>query len=242
MRVALISDVHGNLDAFDAVIADFGVVDEVWSLGDLVGYGPNPNECVERIHRFKHICVAGNHDWAAIGKLSTEGFNPLAASAIAWTSTNMSADTRTYLESLPTSLRQEDLTLVHGSPRDHVHEYLFHPYLAVSTLAYLDTQHCLVGHTHVAAVFYLNPPARRADLAHPAPGEVLSFTQDRMIINPGSVGQPRDGIPDARYILLDTEAATFCYRRVSYDIAATQAKMQQAGLPERLSYRLASGV
>ena len=107
MRVALISDVHGNLDAFDAVIADFGVVDEVWCTGDLVGYGANPNECVERIHRFKHICVAGNHDWAAIGKLSTEGFNPLAASAIAWTSTNMSADTRTYLESLPTSLRQD---------------------------------------------------------------------------------------------------------------------------------------
>ena len=242
MRVALISDIHGNLEAFDAVIADFGVVDEVWCTGDLVGYGANPNECVERIQGFKHICVAGNHDWAAIGKLSTEGFNPLAASAITWTTLNMSGGTRTYLESLPTSLQRGDITLVHGSPRDHIREYLFHPYVAISTLGYLETQHCVVGHTHVAAVFYLNPPARRADITHPTPEELLSFTQDRMVINPGSVGQPRDGIPDARYILLDTDAATFSYRRVPYDIATTQSKMQQAGLPERLWYRLASGV
>ena len=242
MLVALIADIHGNLTAFEAVIADFGSPDEVWCLGDTVGFGPDPDECVERLRGLNPVCVAGNHDWAVIGKLSTEGFNADAASSVAWTSLNISQSTRDYLLSLPTNLRRNNLTLVHGSPRDPINEYLFHPAVAVTTLDHLTTKHCLVAHTHVPAVFYLNPAARRADVTHPAPGEEIAMNGDRLVINPGSVGQPRDGIPDARYIILDTDKDTFSYRRVPYDVARTQEKMGRYGLPARLAYRIAAGV
>jgi predicted phosphodiesterase len=212
MRCAIISDIHGNLDALEAVLADAGDVDGLWCLGDLVGYGPQPNECIAALIERRAQCVAGNHDWAAIGKMDTAEFNPEASEAAQWTGAQLTPEHRAYLQALPTQLvagEQGDFTLVHGSPRDPVWEYLTHLSAARLSFSYFRTPYCLVGHTHVPLVFRHPLSADVAgdyETIAPEQGKALPLDARRMIANPGSVGQPRDGNPDAAYMIYESAA------------------------------------
>jgi len=244
MRYLIISDIHSNLAAFEAVLADAGPFDKVWCLGDVVGYGPDPNECVERLRDLPHICVVGNHDWAALGKMDTEDFNPDAKRACLWTREQLSPSNLEYLETLPKSLVEEDFTLVHGSPRQPIWEYILNPAIAQANFEHFDTRLCLVGHTHVP-IIYRDNPNQAGETMIPSYGSPLALGEDRLIINPGSVGQPRDGDPRASYAILDSDRErsdlTLEYRRIPYPIETTQARMVESGLPVRLIMRLAYG-
>lgn len=242
MRVLLVADIHANLTALDAVIADAGPVDAVWCLGDTVGYGPRPNECSDWVAANASITVLGNHDAACLGRVDITEFNPAAQAATRWTAGNLSARTREWLASLPFQVVEGDLTLVHGSPRDPVWEYLLDAASANENFAYFDTRVCLVGHTHVPAVFARTRDGRGA-VARPARADTaFELTARRCIVNPGSVGQPRDGDPRAAYAILDTAAGSLTPRRCDYDIAETQRQMAEAELPPVLSARLAYGL
>jgi diadenosine tetraphosphatase ApaH/serine/threonine PP2A family protein phosphatase len=241
MRVLVISDVHANLDALDAVLDDAGMFEAVWCLGDLVGYGPDPNECVNRVREFTELfCIGGNHDKAAIGDLDLDAFNGEARRALEWTNNQVSADTRKYLHELPEQLTRESFTLVHGSPRRPLWEYLLDAPRVQSAFSSFHTPYCLVGHSHVAIAFQLNERNRCIPLL-PSHASVFQLGFQRMILNPGSVGQPRDQDPRAAYSLLDTESLQWEWRRVKYDVQAVQARMRLADLPPRLILRLAEG-
>ncbi|MEW6034342.1 MAG: metallophosphoesterase family protein [Chloroflexota bacterium] len=245
MRYALLADIHGNLEAFVAVLGDMGAqggCDEILCLGDVVGYGPDPHECIQLLRQRQHVCVAGNHDWAAIGRIDTGDFNPHAAAAASWTSAHLDPGDAEYLGQLPTRLVRDDLTLVHGSPREPVWEYLFSPSDAAENLDYFDTRLCAVGHTHMPVLFRCPGEGGEYCVAEHLPlGESMSLVGGRLIVNPGGVGQPRDGDPRASYVIFDADAAVIVHRRVEYDIALTQAKMSRAGLPPPLILRLSYG-
>jgi diadenosine tetraphosphatase ApaH/serine/threonine PP2A family protein phosphatase len=247
MRYLIISDIHSNLAAFEAVLADAGSFDKVWCLGDVVGYGPDPNECVERLQDLPHICVAGNHDWATLGKLDIKDFNPDARRACLWTREQLSPSNREYLEALPENLIKGGFTLVHGSPRHPIWEYILSPSIARANFEHFDTSFCFVGHTHVPVIYRHHPetPNQACDTLILSLGNPLVLGQERLIINPGSVGQPRDGDPRASYAILNSgpkrSDLTLEYRRVSYPIETTQARMVESGLPVRLIMRLAYG-
>lgn len=241
MLVAVVSDIHGNLDALRAVLSDLPPVDEVWCLGDIVGYGPDPNQCVETIFGLNHLALAGNHDWAAVGKIGTSDFNPDARRAAEWTGNQLTPANREILSTLPTETVVGDFTLAHGSPREPVWEYIMALGQAVANLDFFATRYCLVGHTHVPAIFLGPTASERPALQLPAVDAPLPLGERRLIANPGSVGQPRDGDPRASYFLLDLSALTMTFRRVAYDVAATQDKMRRAGLPRSLWMRLSHG-
>jgi predicted phosphodiesterase len=251
MRCAIISDIHGNLDALEAVLADAGRVDEIWCLGDLVGYGPQPNECVDLLRRRAAICIAGNHDWAAIGRMDTVEFNPEAGEAARWTAERLTEAHHRYLGDLPERViagPAGEFTLVHGSPRDPVWEYLTHASLARPNFEHFNTPYCLVGHTHVPLIFQRQPPAHSGGGAAvraviPADNQPFLLAEARLIINPGSVGQPRDGRQQAAYMVFESGAdgARITLRRVAYPVVAVQEKMRDAGLPLRLITRLTYG-
>ncbi len=243
MRYLIISDIHSNLKAFEAVLADAGPFDKVWCLGDIVGYGPDPNGCVERLRNLPHICVAGNHDWAVLGKLDLEDFNREARKACLWTRKQLSPTNLEYLDSLPETIVEEGFTLVHGSPRHPIWEYILYPSVAEANFEHFDTRFCFVGHTHVPVIYRHNPenPNLMCEAFRPLPNARLALGDDRLIINPGSVGQPRDGDPRASYAILDSDQLTLEYRRVPYPIEVTQARMVEKGLPSRLIMRLALG-
>ncbi|MDA8218048.1 MAG: metallophosphoesterase family protein [Dehalococcoidales bacterium] len=241
MLVAVISDIHSNLAALQAVLADMSSVDEVWCLGDTVGYGPDPNECLALLLQQKHLAIAGNHDWASVGKLDLSSFNPDAQTANLWTSAQLTDTNKEIIRNLPRELTVGEFTLAHGSPREPIWEYILDSGQAAANLRYFDTKYCLVGHTHVPAVF-LSPAGREpAGSQHPSSDTVVRLGERRLIVNPGSVGQPRDGDPRAAYAILDTAGGTLRFRRVEYDIAATQEKMRRAGLPYVLWARLSAG-
>jgi len=240
MRYLVLSDIHANLAAFEAVLEDAGEFDQIWCLGDVVGYGPDPNECIERLREFPHLCVAGNHDWACIGKLDIFDFNFDAQQACRWTHERLTAASREYLENLPTVIVQGEFTLVHGSPRHPVWEYVLSPLIARVNFAHFETPFCLLGHTHAPVIFRLVAEDVCEPLLPPL-NEPFPLGDQRLIINPGGVGQPRDGDPRASYALLDIEAMTMEFRRVEYPIHVTQAKMIKAGLPPRLIARLSYG-
>lgn len=254
MIVAVLSDIHSNLVALDAVldsIASLGPVDAVWHLGDVVGYGPEPDAVVDRLREIGAVGVKGNHDDAACGGASIGDFNPVARLAAEWTRDRIRASTRHFLESLPLILTPAEMpfTLVHGSPRDPIYEYVLSPRTAELNLAAFSTPHCLFGHTHVPIVFRENRAGREnrgghagMDVLAPEPGAALRLDDRRCLINPGSVGQPRDGDPDASYAILDTGAGAVTWHRVTYDVGATQAAILTAGLPPALASRLAFGM
>ncbi|MCD6552932.1 MAG: metallophosphoesterase [Chloroflexi bacterium] len=245
MRCLVISDIHANLAAFEAVLADAGKFDVIWCLGDMVGYGPDPNECIERLRAFPHLCIAGNHDWAVLGRVDIEDFNPDAQRASLWTRQQLTPDNLAYLESLPITLVEEEkFTLVHGSPRQPIWEYILYPSIAKPNFAHFNTRFCFVGHTHAPAIF------RYWRNEHDVPvceSIAVSYTNatllgdDRLIINPGSVGQPRDGDARASYAILDTDTLTLEHHRVYYPVEITQARMDAAHLPGRLITRLSYG-
>jgi predicted phosphodiesterase len=238
MRVAVIADIHANLSAFQAVVSDFDHIDEVWCLGDVVGYGPAPNECIDLLQQTKYHIVSGNHDWAAAGRIHVVDFNPDAAAACQWTAAHLTDQNRTFLEGLPQVLTWRDYTLVHGSLRYPIWEYLTRPKDAAFTFREMRTRFSLVGHTHIPVVFEEGVETAREE---PEYGRPIELGENRLIINPGSVGQPRDGLSDARYLVLDTTTTTMEYRRVAYDIEQTQREIVRAGLPEILARRLSFG-
>jgi predicted phosphodiesterase len=243
MRILIVSDIHANLVALDTVLAQAAPFDRVWCLGDVVGYGPEPNECIERLRSFDLLCLAGNHDWAALGKLDLEEFNPDARLAAYWTREQLTPANLDWLRALPERVptQASKFTLVHGSPRYPVWEYVLTPAVARTNFDYFDTPVCLMGHTHVPVVYRLKGIDRTATADTLPENSPFKLNPDRMMVNPGSVGQPRDGDPRAAYAILDPEASTLMHYRVEYDIATTQAKMEQFELPTRLVTRLSYG-
>ncbi len=243
MRCAVISDIHANLAALDAVLADLGEQAEaIWCLGDVVGYGPDPNECVARLVERGVVSIAGNHDWACLGKLDLDDFNPDARQACLWTAEHLSDESRAFLEGLPVSRVLADITLVHGSPRAPIWEYLMSAETALENLAFFETRICLVGHTHVPLAFHIpDEEARICRRRWLQDGDTFSLRSGRWIVNPGGIGQPRDGDPRAAYLLLDTETLEAQIRRVPYAVETTQRRMLEAGLPGNLIQRLAFG-
>jgi predicted phosphodiesterase len=244
MRCAIIADIHSNLAALTAVLDDIehgGGADEIWCLGDIVGYGPDPRECLAILRKTIDICVAGNHDWAAVGKISTSDFNPDAAAASQWTAQQLNDEDIEYISNLPLVIEEGNFTLAHGSPREPIREYLLSAGAAFENLAYFKTQLCLVGHSHQPVVFNCNETGE-CSARYFLPDSPVAIGESRLIINPGSVGQPRDGNPDAAYAIFDSEQQLISLHRTPYDIGSTQEKMQAHGLPVRLAARLSYGV
>lgn len=243
MRILIISDVHANLVALETVVNDAGRVDDIWSVGDIVGYGPRPRECVELVRVLApNVSVIGNHDWACIGRLSLDEFNPAARFASYWTTMQLAAEHLQYLESLPNRMIDQDWTVVHGSPRHPIWEYVYNARVAAQNFPLIDTRLCFIGHTHVQLFIWEDEAMANIAPHRPSDGDVLDVSSGKVIINPGSVGQPRDGDPRAGYAIYDPDANTVTFRRVAYDVGATQAQMRDAGLPESLVQRLAVGV
>jgi diadenosine tetraphosphatase ApaH/serine/threonine PP2A family protein phosphatase len=242
MRVLLIADIHANLVALEAVVADAGPVEAVWCLGDTVGYGPKPNECCAWVAEHAALTVVGNHDLACLGRLDLDDFNPNARAATVWTGEVLTPRSRDWLAALPERARAGDQLLVHGSPRDPVWEYLLRPAQAAASFAHFAEEICFVGHTHVPLLCPERPRRGRKGFVHPAAGEAAELTGGRYIANPGGVGQPRDSDPRAAYALYDTVTRRVEFRRLAYDIAATQRQMTEVDLPPPLIARLAYGL
>ncbi len=240
MRIGVLSDIHANLPALEAVLAAMPSVDAIWQLGDVVGYGPFPDQVVARLRETGAEGVRGNHDAAALGELDTGDFNVDARRAIEWTRSVVAGDTLAWLRSLPQRTELEGFTLVHGSPRDPTWEYVTSTPVARAGIAAMTTHNGLHGHTHVPIAFLLDDG--RLETVGPADGSRLTIDGRRMLVNPGSVGQPRDGIPTASWLLLDTDADAITWHRTAYDVAPVQAAMLDAGLPARLVERLSYGL
>jgi diadenosine tetraphosphatase ApaH/serine/threonine PP2A family protein phosphatase len=242
MRYLILSDIHSNLEAFKAVLDDAGAVEQIWCLGDIVGYGPDPNACVELLRSHAHLCIAGNHDWATLGKLDLRDFNPDAREANLWNREQLTADNLAYLEGLPERLVEGEFTLAHGSPRHPIWEYVIYTSTANTNFEFFDTPYCFVGHTHTPAIFRQLPNSQNAcESITPVIDQPVHLEGDRLLMNPGSVGQPRDGDPRASYAILDVESFTLEYHRVVYPVEETQAKMIKHDLPLRLALRLGYG-
>ncbi len=241
MRVGVISDIHGNLDALDAVLAALGPVDALWCLGDVVGYGAQPNECIARLREHDAVCIVGNHDLAALGEVSLESFNADAAAAVAWTAAVLTPEARAWLAERTAAAAAGPVLLAHGSPYDPVWEYVTNARVAARSLACFDGALGLVGHTHVPSSFILQPDGQ-VETEYRVEGDVVPIGRARLLANPGSVGQPRDEDPRAAYLILDSEAATLTWYRTPYPVEQAQEKILAAQLPVRLARRLAAGL
>jgi len=240
MRIAVLSDIHANVVALDAVLAATGPVDAVWHLGDVVGYGPDPDAVIDRLRDAAAVGVRGNHDAAALGGPEIDWFNPDARAAMEWTRTRLSERSREWLAELPERRVASDWTLVHGSIRDPLWEYVTSGAVAATSLDLLTTPGGLHGHTHVPIAWAARDHGVTSTI--PADGRTVQIEPRRALLNPGSVGQPRDGIPTASWMIVDTGTWTATWRRVAYDVAQVQARMRAAGLPSRLAERLSRGL
>jgi predicted phosphodiesterase len=241
MRIAVISDVHANLFALDAVLGHVGSVDAIWHLGDIVGYGPEPDAVVERLASVSAVGVRGNHDSAAIGGDEIEWFNADARAAMEWTRRAVAPSTVAWLSGLPLRREEGGFTLAHGSPLDPTWEYVTTTAAARDNIVAIATDHGLNGHTHVPIAFSLDGDRMGRFSPGEEPANELGLDGHRLLLNPGSVGQPRDGDPRSSYLLLDLDARRAHWHRVPYDIDAVRAQMRTAGLPLRLSERLRHG-
>jgi len=242
MRVLIISDVHANRTALETVLADAGAVDATWCLGDLVGYGPDPNDCVEIIRALPNlICLKGNHDAGALNSMNLAVFNADARRSLLWTQSNLSPQARRFLEELQDKVqRVDDVSLVHGSPRDPLWEYVLNTVTARINIEKLETPWCFVGHSHQQCMFEMDVKRELVDLKVPPPGKPYPLAS-RAILNPGSVGQPRDRNPQSAYAIYDPAKHIWEPRRVAYDIGAVQKRIRAQGLPEKHAARLAEG-
>ena len=243
MNVLLLSDIHSNLAALEAVVQDAGArfeIAETWVLGDLVGYGPHPAECLSLLSSIQAVAVAGNHDLAVAGVISTEVFNPLAAAAVSWTQSVLDDTYLDQLRALPTRLERHGVTLVHGSPRDPVWEYVLGESVAARALHDIDTTGLAVGHTHMPVIFQQRND--EIEMIQPALSRTHSIAGSKFLVNPGSVGQPRDRDPRAGYAVLNLDAETVTHCRVEYDFEHTASKIREAGLPAFLADRLHMGM
>jgi predicted phosphodiesterase len=242
MRILVLSDIHGNYTALETVLKDAGTVDETWCLGDLVGYGPDPNAVVEEVQEIPNLtCLLGNHDAAVISKMPFETFNGDARKSLMHHEKVLSATNLDFLRSLPAkSKTRGDATLAHGSPRDPLWEYILNSMIARANFEHFDTPWCFVGHSHIQCYFTLDEETDKVMGDQSRPDEPLVLRR-KMILNPGSVGQPRDRDPRAAYAIYDTDAHTWTPRRVEYDVAEVQKRIREAGLPEKHALRIAEG-
>ena len=240
MKALLLADVHSNLEALEAIFADCGAFDQIWCMGDVVGYGPDPVRTLELLQSHDFRCVAGNHDAAVAGVLSVEDFNYAAAWAARWTTQQLGQEQLQYLADLPLTLEEDLFTLVHGSLRAALWEYLISVDAAAATLRLLSTKYCLVGHSHLPFIC-MEQPGQTPRFNEFPEREVVALGEGRWIINPGGVGQPRDGDFRSSYAIYDSEEGTIQRRRVVYDVSKTQHKMELAGHPEPLIRRLEFG-
>jgi predicted phosphodiesterase len=242
MKVAIVSDIHGNRHAFEAVLRDIAASDaaELWCLGDLVGYGGDPDACVTLARRHAAVCLAGNHDLAAIGQVPLEVFSRGASISLGWTREVISPDSRAFLAELRPEGREGPVALYHASPRDPVWEYVLSSLLAELCIDRQPQRLGLIGHSHVALSF-ARPPGQLTSGGPCREGVELDLGDGEWLLNPGSVGQPRDGDPRAAWLLLDLDELTASYRRVRYDIAGAAAAIRAARLPDSLAERLEYG-
>jgi diadenosine tetraphosphatase ApaH/serine/threonine PP2A family protein phosphatase len=241
VRIAVLSDVHSNLHALEAVLAeiDAGTFEGIWFLGDLVGYGPKPNECAAILQERAAICLAGNHDLVVLGKIPIDAFAGEAAAAARWTQTVLDESARAFLDSLEPQAAPPGAELFHGSPRDPVWDYVLSDESAASALALTEAPLVLVGHSHIALEISNGEELR----GEPAPdGTRLELGRMRRLLNPGSVGQPRDGDPRAAWLEVDFETGRATFRRTDYPVEQTQHELRGLGLPEALAARLAYGI
>ena len=246
--ILLLSDIHGNLPALDAVLEDArqrGAFSAVWVLGDSVGYGAQPNDVINRLRELPDPkIVKGNHEAAALGEISVADFNPAAAAAALWTSKNITEDVRRFLSGLPNIATDDSVTLCHGTPRDPIWEYLLSVRTAEENLTYFTTAGCIHGHTHVPSVFGRHV-ARAWDAFHAVNSQIVDLEYTRWFVNPGSVGQPRDGDPRASYAVLQQEdvgeSFSVRFHRVEYNVLKAQNLIIEAGLPLTLAFRLSEG-
>ena len=243
MRIAVLSDVHSNLHALEAVLAevDASGVDEIWCLGDIVGYGPRPNECAALLRERTSICLAGNHDLVVLGKIPIVAFAGEAAAAASWTQGVLDDAARAFLDALGPSAVAPGAELFHGSPRDPVWDYVLSEDSADRSFAATSAPLVLVGHSHVALELVDDGTGLRGH-GVAAAGTTLELAGPRRLLNPGSVGQPRDGDPRAGWLEIDNSSGRAIFRRTEYPVERTQAEMRERGLPELLAERLAHGV
>jgi len=241
MRYGIISDIHANFEAFLAVLDHLEGVDQVICLGDVVGYGPNPNECCELVQSLGCVTLLGNHDAAALGDFDLDWFNPHARAAVEWTQEALTPESRRFLRSLPNTYVCDDLTAAHGSlPAPF--EYISSPWEVRSTFDAMTTRVCFIGHTHIAEYYILREGCIMPEqIALPQGGKISIREHHRYVINCGSVGQPRDGNPRASFGIYDTQTPKVDIIRVNYPLTETQKKMQAIGLPHILWERLAYG-
>lgn len=241
MRILVLSDIHANLNAFEAVLNSAGNVDAIWCLGDIVGYGPDPNECIDLIRSLPNlICLLGNHDAAALGYLDLYTFNREARISTEWTIDVLTDENIQFLINLPEMQIINNTTLVHGSPRNPVWEYLLDTRTATINFDLFKTQYCFVGHTHLPIVFYLDNESNTVKQKFFRTDERFQ-TEARAIFNPGSVGQPRDHDPRASFAIFDPEENTWQPHRVGYNITDVQNRIDNIGLPRYHAIRLAQG-
>jgi len=242
MRILVLSDIHANYTALEAVLKDAGEVDETWCLGDLVGYGPDPNAVVEDMREVKNLtCLMGNHDVAVIGKMPMETFNGDARRSLQHHEKVLTADNMDYLRTLPMKTKVlDDATLAHGSPRDPLWEYILNSLTARLNFDHFETPWCFVGHSHIQCMFLLDEEKDRVSLETIKPNQPVQLRR-KLILNPGSVGQPRDRDPRAAYAIYDSKEKTWLPKRVEYNIAEVQKRIRDAGLPEKHAVRLGEG-
>ena len=242
LRVAVISDIHSNLPALEAVLTDVGDSDpdQVWCLGDVVGYGAQPDACTKLVSEVVEICLAGNHDLVVSGELDVRYFAMSAGAAARWTLKKVKPETREFLAGLTPLGQSSGVGLYHASPRDPVWEYVLSISQAGECLDVQQQRVCLIGHSHVACYFARNGGDTIGEQA--LDGAQLSMGEGEWLVNPGSVGQPRDGDPRAAYLMLDTETWTASFRRVEYPIDEAAKAIIDAGLPKSLAERLYQGL
>jgi len=242
-RVAVISDVHANRHALDAVLAavDAEGPDKLWCLGDLVGYGPRPNRCCAAVQERAALCLAGNHDLGVLGEVDLQEFAPDAVASATWTRGVLAPEARAYLESLEPKGRRQGVELFHASPRDPVWEYVLSADAVEAAFELTEANLVLVGHSHIPLAVALADGGLAGGVA-PEGTQAELDAGARLLLNPGSVGQPRDGDPRAAWLLLDFEAGRASFRRVAYPVERTQEEIRERGLPDALAERLARGV
>jgi predicted phosphodiesterase len=242
MRIALLSDVHGNLPAFEAVLADVDSTDaeEIWCLGDLVGYGAQPDECVELARTRCELCLAGNHDLVVTGEIDIADFSSSAAAAAQWTRENIGAAALEFLRTLRPELGGKAIGLYHASPRDPVWEYVLSSWQADECMDLMEARVGAVGHSHVA-LWFQRTGEGQVEGGMAEGGLERDLSEGEWLLNPGGVGQPRDGDPRAAWLLLDTEGWSAQWRRVEYPIEQAASAIEEAGLPMVLAQRLYTG-
>lgn len=245
MRVAVITDIHANLAALEAALEaiDETGVEEIWCLGDVLGYGAEPDQCAALVRERCAICLVGNHDLAVLGELDVGAFSEAAAEAAIWTRENVSEETLDHLRGLSPAGRREGIALYHASPRDPVWEYVLSAQQAAACFTAQGDRVALIGHSHVALFFHRPDGGADVDIQaiQASAGAEIDLGGGEWLVNPGSVGQPRDGDPRAAWLELDTAASDARFHRVSYDIERAARAIVAAGLPERLGDRLFIG-